>query len=65
MGKLLSIILFAVLIVVLVAAGPLLVIWSWNTLFGTVHLIDYTFWTWFAVLILGVFLSPNVKVNKK
>lgn len=65
MGKVLSIILFAAFVVVLIAAGPLLVIWSWNTLFGTMHLIDYNFWTWFAVLILGVFISPNARVAKK
>ena len=65
MKGLMTIITAVVVVVLLVAAGPLLVIWSWNTLFGTMHMIDYTFWTWLAVLILGVFISPNVKVSKK
>jgi len=64
LGKL-SAVAFVLLLIVGVIFGPWIVIWSWNTLFGTVHLIDYTFWTWLAVLILGVFLSPNVKVTKK
>lgn len=56
---------FVILLIVAVILGPWIVIWAWNTLFGSVHLIDYTFWTWLAVLILGVFISPNVKVAKK
>ena len=54
-----------VLLVVLVVAGPLLVIWAWNTLFGTALMVPYTFWTWLAVLILGVFIRSDVKVTKK
>jgi hypothetical protein len=65
MFKGIGVILGIVLIVALIIAGPFFVIWSWNTLFGTLHAIDYTFWTWLAVIILGVFLSPNVKVSKK
>lgn len=64
LGKL-SAVAFVLLLIVGVIFGPWIVIWAWNTLFGTVHLIDYTFWTWLAVLIMGVFLSPNVKVTKK
>lgn len=56
---------FVVLLIVAVILGPWIVIWAWNTLFGAVHLIDYTFWTWLAVLILGVFISPNARVAKK
>jgi hypothetical protein len=51
------------LIVALVIAGPLLVIWSINTLFGLG--IDYTFWTWLAAFILGAAISPNVTVKRK
>jgi hypothetical protein len=53
------------LLIVLVVAGPVLVLWSWNTLFGAVYAIPYTVWTWLAVLIIGVFLRGNVKITKK
>jgi hypothetical protein len=55
----------AALLIVLVVAGPVLVIWSWNTLFGAVYAIPYTVWTWLAVLIIGVFIRGNVKITKK
>jgi hypothetical protein len=58
-------VILVALLVCLVILGPWIVIWAWNTLFGAVHVIPYTFWTWLAVLILGVFISPNVKVTKK
>ena len=57
-------ILFAiVLIVVLLAIGPWLVIWSLNTLFPVLA-IEFTFWTWAAVIILGTFLRANVSVKR-
>ena len=55
----------AALLIVLVVAGPVLVIWSWNTLFGALYAIPYTIWTWLAVLIIGVFIRGNVKIAKK
>jgi len=55
----------AVLVLVLVAIGPLALIWSWNTLFGSLHLIPYTFWTWLASAILMAVLAPNVRVTHK
>ena len=58
-------ILIIALIAVLILAGPVLVIWAWNTLFGSMLLIPYTIWTWLAVLILGVFIRSDVKVTKK
>ncbi len=64
MTKLLTVLAVAALVIVLLAAGPLLVIWALNTLFPVLA-IPYTVWTWLAVLILGVFISPNVKVTKK
>ena len=64
LGKL-SAVAVVILLLVGIVFGPWIVIWAWNTLFGTLHLIDYTFWTWLAVLILGVFISPNVKVTRK
>ena len=64
MSKLLTVALVLVLLAAVVL-GPWIVIWAWNTLFGTMHMIDYTFWTWLAVLIIGVFLSPNARVTRK
>jgi hypothetical protein len=55
----------AALLIVLVVAGPVLVLWSWNTLFGTLYAIPYTVWTWLAVLIIGVFIRGDVKITKK
>jgi hypothetical protein len=53
-----------VLIVILLALGPWLVIWSWNTLFGQVHMVDFNFWTWCAVILLGTFFRANVSIKK-
>ena len=64
MNKMLGVVLVLVLLAAVIL-GPWIVIWAWNTLFGTIHLIDYTFWTWLAVLIIGVFLSPNARVSRK
>lgn len=38
-------------IVVLLIIGPLLSIWAWNTLFGSLHIIPYTFETWAAAML--------------
>lgn len=65
MFKGLGVVAIAVLLIALVILGPFIVIWAFNTLFGSVHTIDYTFWTWLAVIILGAFISPNVKVTKR
>jgi hypothetical protein len=64
MSEIIKIVLAIVLIVILIAAGPLLVIWSLNTMFPALA-IAYTFWTWLAVLILGTFLRANVSVKRK
>ena len=55
----------AALLIVLVVAGPVLVLWSWNTLFGALYAIPYTIWTWLAVLIIGVFIRGDLKITKK
>jgi hypothetical protein len=64
MFKGLGIVAVAVLLIALVVLGPFIVIWAWNELFGAMHMIDYTFWTWLSVIILGAFFSPNVKVTR-
>jgi hypothetical protein len=53
-----KIVALVVLLVVLLAIGPLLTIWSLNTLFGLG--IAYTFWTWLAVIFLGMFLNARI-----
>jgi hypothetical protein len=52
-----------VLIVALIAVGPLATIWAANTLFPSLA-IPYTFWTWLAVVVLGAFFRANVSVKK-
>jgi hypothetical protein len=51
------------LIVILVIAGPLLLIWALNTLFPVLA-IPYTIWTWLAALIIGGVVSPTVKIRR-
>ena len=54
-----SIIFMILLIVFLIAAGPLLLIWALNTLFPVLA-IPYTGWTWLAALILGATVGPKI-----
>ena len=52
-----------ILVVVLVAIGPLLTIWAFNTLFPVLA-IPYALDTWAAVVLLGIFIRANVTVKK-
>ncbi len=63
MNDVIKILAAITLIVVLLAIGPWLVIWSLNTLFPVLA-IEFTFWTWAAVIILGTFLRANVSVKR-
>jgi len=58
----LSIIGLGLLVILLIAAGPLLLIWALNTMFPVLA-IPYTIWTWLAALILGSAVAP--KITKK
>jgi hypothetical protein len=58
-----KIIIGIVLIVVLIAIGPLATIWAMNTLFPVLA-IPYTVWTWLSVVILGAFMQAKVSVKK-
>lgn len=51
------------IIVLLLAVGPLITIWALNTLFPVLA-IPYTFWTWLAVIIVGMFIRSDVKIKK-
>lgn len=44
--KIIGIIFLVLLIIALIGVGPLLTIWSINTVFGTTIL--YSFWSWLA-----------------
>jgi hypothetical protein len=49
---------------VIMAIGPWLVIWSLNTLFPLLA-IEFTFWTWCAVVVMGTFFRANVSVKRR
>jgi hypothetical protein len=63
MNRLATIVLMIVFLIVLIAIGPIVVIWALNTLFPILA-IQITFWTWLAVVILGAFLRANVSIKK-
>jgi len=50
-----------VLILALIVIGPLLTIWSLNTLFATG--IEYNIKNWAAMVVLGMFLQARVTRN--
>ena len=52
------------LIISAIVLGPVLVIWSLNTLFPVLA-IPFTFYTWLATGILLLFLMPNVTRTDK
>ena len=60
----LKVIVIIALVIFLLAIGPILVIWSWNTLFGVALLVPYTLETWAAIVLLGAFLRANVTVKR-
>ena len=64
MSNVIKLALAVVLVIVLLALGPWLVIWSLNTMFPALA-IEFTFWTWCAVIILGTFFRANVSVKRK
>ena len=62
MSNAIKLILAIALVIVLIIAGPFLTIWSLNTLFPVLA-IEYTFWTWLAVIILGAFMRARVSTK--
>jgi hypothetical protein len=56
-------IIWLVIIVFLIAIGPIATIWALNTLFPVVA-IPYTFETWVAVVIVGALFKTKVTVDK-
>ena len=63
MKETLYILMLAVLVALLLIFGPLATIWALNTLFPVLA-IEYTFSTWLATILLGMFLRGNVTVKK-
>lgn len=47
---------------ILIVIGPILIIWSLNTLFGMG--IPFTIWTWLSVVILGSVFKAKVNISK-
>ena len=62
--SMIKIVLAIALVLVLLAIGPWLVIWSLNTLFPVLA-IEFTFWTWCAVIVIGTFFRANVTMKRK
>jgi hypothetical protein len=54
---------FIVLLLVVIVLFPWAVIWALNTLFPALA-IPFTFWTWLAVLVIGMFIRSDVTVKK-
>ena len=57
------VILIILVVIALLIIGPLLTIWSLNTLFPMLA-IPYEFTTWLAVMILAAAMKGNVKVDR-
>jgi hypothetical protein len=51
------------LVALIIVVGPLLTIWALNTLFPVLA-IPYTFWTWLAVVFLGMFFRSNINIKQ-
>ena len=63
MSDVIKIVGLVLLVVLIIAIGPLLTIWALNTLFPVLA-IPYTFWTWLAVIFLGVFIRSDINIKK-
>jgi hypothetical protein len=60
-----GIILLAVIAAIaLIIVGPLIIIWSMNTLFPVLA-IPYNIWTWLATVFLFAAIRANVSVKQK
>lgn len=55
--EILGMIFIVCLLIALALLFPLAVVWAINTLFTAV-LIPYNIWSWFSVVILGLFIRP-------
>lgn len=58
-----KILFWLAVIAIIIIVGPLLTLWSLNTLFPVLA-IPYDIYTWFAVIILAGVFKSNVKATK-
>jgi hypothetical protein len=58
------IILAVIAVLALIIVGPLIVIWSMNTLFPVLA-IPYDIWTWLATVFLFAAVRANVTVKRR
>ena len=61
--KVLTVIFAIVLIIALIALGPLLTIWALNTLFPVLA-IGYSIETWFAIIVIGGLFKSTINYKK-
>lgn len=54
----------AIAILIAVVLFPWAVIWAINTLFPILA-IAFTFWTWLAVIVIGMFIRSDITVRGK
>ena len=59
LAETLGVVGIVILAILLIVIGPIVTIWAWNTLFGSILTIPTTFDTWLAVAILGMFFTGN------
>jgi tryptophan-rich sensory protein len=58
-----TIIMIVALVIFLIIVGPLITIWSLNTLFPVLA-IPYNIWTWLATVFLFAAVRTNVSVKR-
>ena len=63
MEKTLALIVFIILLGAILGFGPIITIWSLNTVFGTT--IVYNFATWFGTLWLGAIVAGATRSQTK
>jgi hypothetical protein len=56
--------LAVIVVIALVIVGPLIIIWSMNTLFPMLA-IPYDIWTWLATVFLFAAVRANVTVKRR
>ena len=49
--------------VIIIIFAPLATIWSWNQLFSDIKMLEYSFWNWLAVIVIGMFFR-GAKIEK-
>ena len=63
-SDIISLLFFSVLIGLIIAFGPLAIIWSLNQLFPVLA-IPYNFWNWLAVMVLNATWMGKTLIVKK